>query len=137
MADDTTSTMKDVCCLLLDNMLFLALWLTFSAYIYPNDEQELDRLDMQHHLIKMVNGGRLFFAPLEHPKRILDIGTGSGIWPIEMGKYFHPFLHAIFERSLTIFALHSAHLPRSRDYRHRSFTRATKRSSRKRSLSCG
>jgi ribosomal protein L11 methylase PrmA len=59
--------------------------------VYPNDEQELDRLDMQHHLIKMVNHGRLFFAPLDHPKRILDIGTGSGIWPIEMGKFF---LHA-------------------------------------------
>ncbi|KAF7593497.1 hypothetical protein BBP40_011408 [Aspergillus hancockii] len=59
-----------------------------GSYVYPNDEQELDRLDMQHHIIKMVNHGRLFFAPLEHPKRILDIGTGSGIWPIEMAPIF-------------------------------------------------
>ncbi|KAI9926743.1 hypothetical protein AWENTII_011371 [Aspergillus wentii] len=59
-----------------------------GAYIYPNDEQELDRLDMQHHMFKMVNNDRLFFAPLRNPKRILDIGTGSGIWPIEMAPLF-------------------------------------------------
>ncbi|GAQ07075.1 hypothetical protein ALT_4396 [Aspergillus lentulus] len=59
-----------------------------GSYIYPNDEQELDRLDMQHHMIKLVNDGRLFFAPIHCPKRILDIGTGSGIWPIEMASIF-------------------------------------------------
>jgi len=59
------------------------------AYLYPNDEQELDRLDMQHHMFKLINEGRLFFAPVENPQRILDIGTGSGIWPMEMGKLPH------------------------------------------------
>lgn len=34
----------------------------------------------------MVNEGRIFFAPLDNPERVLDIGTGSGIWPIEMGN---------------------------------------------------
>lgn len=62
----------------------------FIAYLYPNDEQELDRMDMQHHMIKLINHGRLFLAPIQHPKRILDIGTGSGIWPIEMGEYELP-----------------------------------------------
>jgi ubiquinone/menaquinone biosynthesis C-methylase UbiE len=57
------------------------------AYIYPNDEQELDRLDMQHHMYKMVLDNKLFHVPLKDPKRILDIGTGSGIWPIEMGTF--------------------------------------------------
>lgn len=57
------------------------------AYLYPNDEQELDRLDLQHHMFKLVNDGRLYFSPLRNPKRILDVGTGSGIWPIEMGTY--------------------------------------------------
>ncbi|BCR92510.1 class I SAM-dependent methyltransferase [Aspergillus chevalieri] len=58
------------------------------AYLYPNDEQELDRLDMQHHMFKLINEGRLFFAPVENPQRILDIGTGSGIWPMEMAPIF-------------------------------------------------
>ncbi|KAJ9221066.1 hypothetical protein DTO169C6_6587 [Paecilomyces variotii] len=59
-----------------------------GAYIYPNDEQELDRMDMQHHLLKTIHGGRIFFAPIDDPARILDIGTGSGIWPIEMASIF-------------------------------------------------
>lgn len=35
-------------------------------------------------------GGRLFYAPLMKPKKILDIGTGIGSWPIEMGEHHIP-----------------------------------------------
>ncbi|KKA17873.1 TAM domain methyltransferase [Rasamsonia emersonii CBS 393.64] len=59
-----------------------------GLYPYPNDEQELDRLDMQHQIWKKLNDDKLYFAPLTNPKRILDIGTGSGIWPIEMAAIF-------------------------------------------------
>ncbi|KAE8328481.1 S-adenosyl-L-methionine-dependent methyltransferase [Aspergillus sergii] len=59
-----------------------------GAYVFPNDEQELNRLDMQHNMLKLVNNGRLYFAPLQDPKEMLDIGTGSGIWPIEMAALF-------------------------------------------------
>lgn len=69
-------------CLDVPRVLFL---LTFAAYPYPNDEQELDRLDMQHHMLKLVMNNNLYHVPLNDPKQILDIGTGSGIWPIEMG----------------------------------------------------
>jgi hypothetical protein len=62
--------------------------LTSLAYPFPNDEQELDRLDMQHHMFKLVMEGKLYHVPLKNPKQILDIGTGSGIWPIEMGWLF-------------------------------------------------
>ncbi|PGH06431.1 hypothetical protein AJ79_06520 [Helicocarpus griseus UAMH5409] len=60
----------------------------FAAYIYPNDEDELDRQDMQYEMLKLVNHGRIYFAPLVNPRHILDIGTGSGIWPIEMATKF-------------------------------------------------
>lgn len=60
--------------------------LFYLAYLYPNDEQELDRMDMQHHMLKLVNRGRLLFASPQSPEKILDVGTGSGIWPIELGK---------------------------------------------------
>ncbi|KAL5343632.1 S-adenosyl-L-methionine-dependent methyltransferase [Aspergillus crustosus] len=59
-----------------------------GSYVYPNDEREMDRLDMQHHMCKLLTGGRLFFAPIIHPRKILDIGTGSGIWPIELASIF-------------------------------------------------
>lgn len=42
-------------------------------------------MDMHHHIWKLINDDKLHFAPLRNPKRILDVGTGSGIWPIEMG----------------------------------------------------
>ncbi|OQE45908.1 hypothetical protein PENCOP_c001G02337 [Penicillium coprophilum] len=59
-----------------------------GAYVYPNDEQEMDRLDMQHHMFKLAMDGKLLQVPLQDPKHILDIGTGSGIWPIEMSALF-------------------------------------------------
>ncbi|KAL1847931.1 hypothetical protein Plec18170_008344 [Paecilomyces lecythidis] len=52
-------------------------------------------MDMQHHLLKTIHGGRIFFAPIDDPARILDIGTGSGIWPIEMGTYNPSYGHIV------------------------------------------
>jgi ribosomal protein L11 methylase PrmA len=54
--------------------------------MFPNDEMESDRLDLQYQALKMLHDGKIYFAPLRDPKRILDIGTGTGIWPIEMGE---------------------------------------------------
>ncbi|KAL4791000.1 S-adenosyl-L-methionine-dependent methyltransferase [Aspergillus venezuelensis] len=59
-----------------------------GLYVYPNDERELSRMDLQHHLCKLITGGRLFFAPVINPYKILDIGTGTGIWPIELAPIF-------------------------------------------------
>ena len=50
-------------------------------YILPNDESELDRLDLTHNMIKIAMKNKLYNAPLpDTVKRILDIGTGTGIW---------------------------------------------------------
>jgi SAM-dependent methyltransferase len=56
-----------------------------GQYPIPNDEAEQERLDLLHHLFKMMLGGELYTAPLpKEPRRILDIGTGTGIWAIEI-----------------------------------------------------
>ncbi|MCJ1393219.1 hypothetical protein MMC18_006091 [Xylographa bjoerkii] len=57
-------------------------------YPYPNDELEQDRLDLQHHVIRLLLNGELHLASLENPKRILDLGTGTGLWAIEMADKF-------------------------------------------------
>ncbi|KAI8159384.1 hypothetical protein K4K49_002218 [Colletotrichum sp. SAR 10_70] len=61
-----------------------------KAYVLPNDKIEIDRLDMAHAMMVKAIGNRLFLAPLDrrNVKRILDIGTGTGIWAIEMGDIF-------------------------------------------------
>ncbi|OJD14895.1 hypothetical protein AJ78_04811 [Emergomyces pasteurianus Ep9510] len=62
-----------------------------GSYQFPNDEAEQDRLDMFHHaLVHIAAGGKLFFAPIEDFQgfRVLDIGTGTGIWAVEMGDRY-------------------------------------------------
>ena len=60
-----------------------------GEYLIPNDEEEQDRLNLLHHLFKMILGGELYTASLpSDPQRILDIGTGTGVWAIEMSEEF-------------------------------------------------
>jgi trans-aconitate methyltransferase len=44
---------------------------------------------MQHHIYLILLGGELFTAPIgPNIHRILDIGTGTGLWAIEMADMF-------------------------------------------------
>ncbi|MCJ1477623.1 hypothetical protein MMC13_006296 [Lambiella insularis] len=60
-----------------------------GRYPLPNDETELDREDMKHHEMMLITDFRLHVAPLkENPKKILDAGTGTGIWAIQMAEKY-------------------------------------------------
>lgn len=40
---------------------------------------------------------KLFFAPLEQsPRRVLDLGTGTGIWAIDFGKHSFNTIYIYF-----------------------------------------
>ncbi|KAF8543265.1 S-adenosyl-L-methionine-dependent methyltransferase [Trichophaea hybrida] len=54
----------------------------------PVDEIEQQRLDVHHEVFLRLLHDRLYLAPLKDPQRILDIGTGSGIWAVEMADKF-------------------------------------------------
>ena len=42
---------------------------------------------MVHHMFKLMMDGRLYLAPIEEGSlRVLDIGTGTGAWAIDMGE---------------------------------------------------
>ncbi|KAF5615166.1 methyltransferase [Fusarium tjaetaba] len=64
-----------------------------GQYVLPNDDQEQQRLDLQHHIWRLLLGGALHTAPLPSPDsteeyRILDLGCGTGIWAIEMADEY-------------------------------------------------
>lgn len=62
-----------------------------GSYNFPNDEQESNRMDLEHHNQKLQIDGKLHLCPLpEHPTEILDVATGTGIWAIEMGMDVFP-----------------------------------------------
>jgi hypothetical protein len=61
-----------------------------TEYYLPNDENEQDRLDLQHHLFLLTLKGSLHCAPLpQNIESVLDIGTGTGIWAIDFAD-LHP-----------------------------------------------
>ncbi|WPJ62724.1 hypothetical protein SMAC4_13590 [Sordaria macrospora] len=62
---------------------------TDGEYWAPNDEKANETLDIFHHTITLLLDGELYSAPItEDPKNILDIGTGTGLWAIDMADKF-------------------------------------------------
>ncbi|KAL1991244.1 hypothetical protein VTN49DRAFT_5748 [Thermomyces lanuginosus] len=60
-----------------------------GSYLLPNDEQENDRLDMLHELFLQLLNRRLYLSPIGKPQRVIDLGTGTGIWAIDFADE-HP-----------------------------------------------
>ncbi|KAK8085829.1 S-adenosyl-L-methionine-dependent methyltransferase [Apiospora hydei] len=60
-----------------------------DRYFLPNDPEEQDRLDMQHAMMTALLDNRLSCSPNHDPSKVLDIATGTGIWPIEFAQE-HP-----------------------------------------------
>ncbi|KND89921.1 Phosphoethanolamine N-methyltransferase 1 [Tolypocladium ophioglossoides CBS 100239] len=66
-----------------------------GSYNFPNDDVEQEREDMKHAMVKLLCSQKLHFAPIgNYPQEVLDIGTGTGIWAIEMGDQF-PSAHVL------------------------------------------
>ncbi|PGG99606.1 hypothetical protein AJ79_08466 [Helicocarpus griseus UAMH5409] len=57
-----------------------------EKYFMPKDERENERLDLVAYMLNLTMKGELHKAPIgSNPQRILDLGTGTGIWAIDMG----------------------------------------------------
>ena len=59
-----------------------------GKYHFPNDEQELNRMDIEHHNQRLQMNGALHRAPIVDPMEIVDIGTGTGFWCIDMAEEY-------------------------------------------------
>ncbi|KAG8910890.1 hypothetical protein FRC01_006066, partial [Tulasnella sp. 417] len=72
---------------------------TSQTYLLPADVLEHNRLDLQHEMLKQMRNGlfladedvRRALAPREDPESqpaVLDIGSGSGSWMVDMARMF-------------------------------------------------
>ncbi|KAF3232363.1 hypothetical protein TWF191_000134 [Orbilia oligospora] len=59
-----------------------------GQWLVPNDEVQQDQMDLFHHVFLLRLRGKLFLAPIETPQKILDVGTGTGIWAIQIAEEF-------------------------------------------------
>ncbi|KAI1152306.1 S-adenosyl-L-methionine-dependent methyltransferase [Nemania diffusa] len=60
-----------------------------GRYPIPNDEPEQEREGMLHAMMLEATDGRRFFAPIsDHPLKILDLGTGTGTWAIDVAEMY-------------------------------------------------
>ncbi|GKT41435.1 secondary metabolism regulator laeA [Colletotrichum spaethianum] len=58
--------------------------LSDGKYVIPNDELEQERLDIANHLWMLTWDGKFCLCPKnEGAKRVLDVGTGTGIWALD------------------------------------------------------
>ncbi|KAG6093829.1 hypothetical protein E4U30_003974 [Claviceps sp. LM220 group G6] len=58
-------------------------------YPFPMDEMEQSREDMKHVMLLMLTENKLFLSPVgDNPQKILDIGTGTGSWAIDVGDRY-------------------------------------------------
>lgn len=59
----------------------------FGSYQLPSDLQEQNRLDEQSFALHELMHGKIFHAPV-HPKRILDVGCGTGRLTLLLAQRF-------------------------------------------------
>jgi tRNA G46 methylase TrmB len=53
----------------------------------PSDDAEINRLDFQHYMLRYALRGN-YLAPLTRPRGILDVGSGTGRWAMEMAAQY-------------------------------------------------
>ncbi|KAF4954400.1 hypothetical protein FSARC_12143 [Fusarium sarcochroum] len=60
-----------------------------GAYLVPNDDEEQERMDLAHHIYGLLFRGELHVAPIgKNPQRVLDLGTGTGIWAMDFADQY-------------------------------------------------
>ncbi|KAJ7774545.1 S-adenosyl-L-methionine-dependent methyltransferase [Mycena maculata] len=65
-----------------------------ESYLLPVDEDEIQRSDLLHRLIKFIFNGRIYCGPVRETlqfgdyRNVLDLGTGKGSWAVELSEEF-------------------------------------------------
>ncbi|RPA81914.1 putative methyltransferase [Ascobolus immersus RN42] len=79
---DTTSLTSSVFNYVFENGRRYASRSFGTESFFPNDEEEQKRLDLQQNMFDYVLNGEICLAPVRNARRVLDLGTGTGLWAI-------------------------------------------------------
>ncbi len=65
-----------------------------GKYVLPNDEAEQERMQIHYTSLRMAFNDKSFFAPIENPTAVIDVGTGTGAWAIDVADDY-PSAHVL------------------------------------------
>lgn len=88
-ATDTTSLASSIEEYLVENSRRYHAYYGPDKNLMPTDKIEQERLDIHHEIMFLINGKELYKAPIKNPHKVLDLGTGTGIWAIDFAHQ-HP-----------------------------------------------
>lgn len=72
-----------------------------DLYLLPRTASEQDRLEFQHYTLYRLLGTH-FLAPVERPRVVLDVGTGTGIWAREAARCWREAAVLTVDSDLTL-----------------------------------
>ncbi|MBO0702644.1 MAG: hypothetical protein J2P38_06915, partial [Candidatus Dormibacteraeota bacterium] len=58
-----------------------------DRYVMPREPREVNRLDLQHYGLRELLGTN-HLAPIGRPRSVLDVGTGTGQWAVDICHEF-------------------------------------------------
>ena len=50
---------------------------------------------MLHHIYLLLQSGHLHTAPISEPQKVLDLGTGTGIWALDFAEFVFRALYTL------------------------------------------
>ena len=63
-------------------------WPSRMSYRMDSRQERNSNCHIYRYMVILLCDGKLHFAPLDDPKSILDLGTGTGIWAIDSKQAF-------------------------------------------------
>lgn len=70
--------------------------------------QEFQLINCSHHMLTMLLDDKLFLAPIKtNPEKVLDVGTGTGIWAMYDFFSWFPYLFGLQQWNNSTFSIYS------------------------------